>query len=157
MKAKREFKKRFVHEYKIKAKQEFKMWLGQLPLLTKGPFALMYGGQDIINQVILIIIVVVIIIIIIIRTINNQIEHVQLSSESPGRGVPSLILLSTIFQATIIDHHHDAKNFPNCHGHYISPGQPVHGEEGDFIEPAAELPRQPQRHSGGECLEHVII
>ena len=29
----------------------FKMWLGELPLLTKGPFALMYGGQDIINQV----------------------------------------------------------------------------------------------------------
>ena len=27
------------------------MWLGELPLLTKGPFALMYGGQDIINQV----------------------------------------------------------------------------------------------------------
>ena len=27
------------------------MWLDQLPLLTKGPFALMYGGQDIIDQV----------------------------------------------------------------------------------------------------------
>ena len=45
------------------------MWLGQLPLLTKGPFALMYGGQDIINQVINIIIVVVIIIIVVVVVI----------------------------------------------------------------------------------------
>ena len=29
----------------------YQMWLDQLPLLTKGPFALMYGGQDIIDQV----------------------------------------------------------------------------------------------------------
>ena len=27
------------------------MWLLQLPLLTKGPFALMYGGEGIIDQV----------------------------------------------------------------------------------------------------------
>ena len=37
-----------------------------------------------------------------------------------------------------------------------SSGEPVCSEEGDFIEPPAELPRQPQRHSCGECLEHVI-
>ena len=27
------------------------MWLDRLPLLTKGPFALMYGGEDILSQV----------------------------------------------------------------------------------------------------------
>ena len=26
------------------------MWLGQVPLLTKGPFALLYGGQEIVPQ-----------------------------------------------------------------------------------------------------------
>ena len=26
------------------------MWLGQVPLLTKGPFALLYGGQQIVPQ-----------------------------------------------------------------------------------------------------------
>ena len=79
------------------------MWLWQLPLLTKGPFALMYGGQDIINQVTHIQNHPSKLVILIITSINNnKNSHVQLSSESPGRGVPSLIVCSTIFQAAII-------------------------------------------------------
>ena len=45
-----------------------------LPMLTKGPFALFYGGEEIIPE---------------------------LSEKSPGRGVPILIMWSAIFQVSL--------------------------------------------------------
>ena len=50
------------------------MWQRQLPLLTKGPFALFYGGDAIIPD---------------------------LSNKPPGRGVPVLIFLSAAFQVSL--------------------------------------------------------
>ena len=50
------------------------MYQGELPMLTKGPFALFYGGDQIIPE---------------------------LSEKSPGRGVPILILWSAIFQVSL--------------------------------------------------------
>ena len=47
------------------------MFKGTLPMLTKGPFALFYGGEEILDQVI---------------------------DGSPGKGVPVLILSSALFQ-----------------------------------------------------------
>ena len=47
------------------------MFQGTLPMLTKGPFALFYGGEEILDQ---------------------------LSNGSPGKGVPILILSSALFQ-----------------------------------------------------------
>ena len=49
----------------------FQMSLGHLPLLTKGPFALFFGGDKIVGD---------------------------LSEESPGRGMPFLLLGSAMFQ-----------------------------------------------------------
>ena len=51
--------------------QFLQMWQRKLPLLTKGPFALYYGGDAII---------------------------IHLSNKSPGRGVPVAIFLSALFQ-----------------------------------------------------------
>ena len=50
------------------------MFYGLLPLLTKGPFALFYGGESIIGS---------------------------LSEESPGRGTLNLILGSALFQISL--------------------------------------------------------
>ena len=50
------------------------MYYGLLPLLTKGPFALFYGGESIIGD---------------------------LSEEAPGRGTPILLLGSAIFQISL--------------------------------------------------------
>ena len=50
------------------------MYLGSLPVLTKGPFALMFGGSDILPH---------------------------LSQLPPGRGLPVLILISTLFHASL--------------------------------------------------------
>ena len=50
------------------------MYQGQLPMLTKGPLALFYGGDQIIPD---------------------------LSEKSPGRGVPLLFLGSAIFQVSL--------------------------------------------------------
>ena len=36
-------------------------------------------------------------------------------------------------------------------------GESVCDEEGDLIEPATKLPRQPQGHSRGKCFEHVNL
>ena len=47
------------------------MYQGTLPILTKGPLALFYGGQHIIGD---------------------------LSEKSPGRGVPIMLMCSAIFQ-----------------------------------------------------------
>ena len=48
-----------------------KMFQGSLPMLTKGPIALFYGGDSIIED---------------------------LSERSPGRGVPILLICSSVFQ-----------------------------------------------------------
>jgi hypothetical protein len=50
------------------------MYQEQLPILTKGPFSLFYGGEQIINQ---------------------------LSKKSPGRGIPVLFIGSAIFQISL--------------------------------------------------------
>ena len=50
------------------------MYLGSVPLLTRGPFALMYGGARILPH---------------------------LSPLPPDPGLPLLILLSTLFQLTL--------------------------------------------------------
>ena len=50
------------------------MYLGLTPLLTRGPFALMYGGEAILEQ---------------------------LSTRSPDRGLPVLCLVSSVFQLTL--------------------------------------------------------
>ena len=50
------------------------MWQDKLPMLTKGPFALFYGGDAIIPK---------------------------LSEKSPGRGLPILIVCSAIFQVSL--------------------------------------------------------
>ena len=50
------------------------MYYGSLPLLTKGPFALFYGGESIIGN---------------------------LSEESPGRGTPIMLLGSALFQISL--------------------------------------------------------
>ena len=47
---------------------------GTLPMLTKGPFALFYGGEEILDK---------------------------LSNGSPGKGVPVLILSSALFQLSL--------------------------------------------------------
>ena len=50
------------------------MYHGQLPLLTKGPFSILYGGEQIIPE---------------------------LSKQSPGRGIPVLFIGSAIFQISL--------------------------------------------------------
>ena len=50
------------------------MYQEKLPMLTKGPFALFYGGEEILTE---------------------------LSDKSPGRGVPLLIVLSAILQVSL--------------------------------------------------------
>ena len=50
------------------------MYQEKLPMLTKGPFALFYGGEEILTE---------------------------LSDKSPGRGVPLLIVWSAILQVSL--------------------------------------------------------
>ena len=50
------------------------MFLGKLPMLTKGPFALFYGGDKLVSQ---------------------------LSEDPPGRGMFFLILFSAVFQVLL--------------------------------------------------------
>ena len=50
------------------------MYQEKLPMLTKGPFALFYGGEGI---------------------------QTELSDKSPGRGVPLLIVLSAVLQVSL--------------------------------------------------------
>ena len=87
---------------------------------------------------------------------NHHQYPLQLSNESPGRGVPSLIVISTIFQADI---NFRFSIFAYLHLRWLASlpaGESVCSQEGGIIQPTAKLPWQPQRNSCGKCLEHVI-
>ena len=69
------------------------MYQGQLPMLTKGPFALFYGGDQIIPL---------------------------LSEQTPGRGVPILIFWSVIFQVSLYIVKHSKSRNLNIYAHNLT-------------------------------------